>query len=265
MTTTQTAPEPTIAEPQQDRIPFTRLVRAELRKLVDTRSGTWLLIAIGVITLAAVVIFLFAADSSALNYWDFIATTATPQGLLLPVLGILAITSEWSQRTGLVTFTLEPNRSRVVGSKFTALIVFAVAFVALALALAVIGNLLGMALQGGSGDWSIGVAGFRNVLLLQLIGVVQGFAFGMLFMNSAAAIVVFFAVPIASSMVFNMVTWLRENLAQWIDLGTAETPLQTLDMAGNDWAQLGVACLIWVVVPFAIGLYRLMRAEVKSA
>ena len=39
-------------------------------------------------------------------------------GILLPVLGILLVTSEWSQRTAMVTFTLEPSRSRVIAAKF---------------------------------------------------------------------------------------------------------------------------------------------------
>jgi len=37
-----------------------------------------------------------------------------PQSWLLPVLGIMAVTSEWTQRTGLVTHTLEPRRSRIL-------------------------------------------------------------------------------------------------------------------------------------------------------
>ena len=39
-------------------VPFSRVLRVELRKLVDTRAGFWLLAAIGIITIAVVVVFL---------------------------------------------------------------------------------------------------------------------------------------------------------------------------------------------------------------
>ncbi len=95
-------------------IPFGRLLRAELRKLTDTRAGKWLLIAIAAITVLVVVIALFTAPARNLTYSKLVGYTQTPQKLLLPVLGILAVTSEWSQRTGLVTFTLAPERGRVL-------------------------------------------------------------------------------------------------------------------------------------------------------
>jgi hypothetical protein len=34
-------------------------------------------------------------------------------------------------------------------------------------------------------------------------------------------------------------------------------------MTGEDWAHLVVSGLIWLVVPFVIGLRRILRAEVK--
>jgi ABC-2 type transport system permease protein len=93
-------------------VPFGRLVRTELRKLTDTRAGRWLLIAIAALTPLVMVIMLFAAAPKNLTYDKLVDYTQTPQKMLLPVLGILAVTSEWSQRTGLVTFTLAPNRGR---------------------------------------------------------------------------------------------------------------------------------------------------------
>ena len=99
------------------RIPLGRLVRVELRKLTDTRSGKWLLIGIGVITLAVNAIFYATSDPSERTFFNFMAATNGPQGLLLPVLGILLVTSEWSQRTALVSFTLTPVRSRVLLAK----------------------------------------------------------------------------------------------------------------------------------------------------
>ena len=44
-------------------------------------------------------------------------STAEIMSLILPVLGILLVTSEWSQRTGLTTFALVPQRERVIVAK----------------------------------------------------------------------------------------------------------------------------------------------------
>ena len=43
------------------KVPFSRLVRVELRKMADTRAGFWLLTSIALITAAILVIFLLVA------------------------------------------------------------------------------------------------------------------------------------------------------------------------------------------------------------
>jgi ABC-2 type transport system permease protein len=248
------------------RVRMSRLFRVELRKVTDTRAGMWLLIAIGAITLVAVTIFLFAADASELTYENFAAVTATPQGFILPVLGILLVTSEWSQRTGLVTFTLEPSRGRIVVAKFLAVLAIGLAAVALALAAGALFNVLGAGLANGAGDWDLGLAGARDFTLLQLMAIVQGLAFGMLFMNSAAAIVLYFVIPTAWSILFGLVSAL-EDAGPWLDLGTAQQPLfdESHSLSATEWSQLLVTSLIWIVAPLVVGVVRLLRAELKSA
>jgi hypothetical protein len=93
---------------------------------------------------------------------------------------------------------------------------------------------------------------------------VQGFAFGLVFMNTAAAIVVYFILPTVWSILFGLVGWLAD-IAPWVDLGTATAPIFEGELTGRDWAHIAVASLIWVVLPLALGLWRLTRSEVKSA
>jgi ABC-type transport system involved in multi-copper enzyme maturation permease subunit len=186
---------------------------------------------------------------------------------LLPVLGILLITSEWAQRTGLVTFTQEPNRGRVVVAKTLGALLVGVAAVALLLAVAGAGNVLGAQLQDGVGGWNAGGGrGFVYVLILQVSAIIQGLAFGMLLMNSAAAIVCYFVIPIGFNIVFSTVPALT-GVAPWIDLGTAQEPLFDFNkvMSGMEWAQLAVTSSIWVGLLFALGVVRLLRSEVRSA
>ncbi len=244
------------------KVPLTRLVKVELRKITDTRAGRWLLITIGLLTAAIVVIFFFAGTKSDLTFVNFVAVAVTPQGFLLPVLGILAITSEWSQRTGLVTFTLEPSRIRVVAAKFIAMVLLGLAAVALAFALGAGANVLGMLLRDGSGSWTYQLDWVVEMALAQVIAIVQGLAFGMLLMSSAAAITIYFVLPIVWTILFNAISALN-SAAPWVDLSTASQPLFDHDMSLTAWEHLGVTTLLWVGLPLLLGAVRLLRSEVK--
>src|SRR5689334_3961706 len=128
-------------------VPFSRLVKVELRKMLDTRAGMWLLIATALLTGLVLVIFLINADDK--SFVNAMQASATPQGILLPVLGILLVTSEWSQRTAMVTFTLEPHRGKVLWSKVTAAVLLGLAAVVLALVVASVVTAVG----GTSDAW----------------------------------------------------------------------------------------------------------------
>ena len=128
-------------------VPMGRLATVELRKALDTRAGRWFTISI----LALVLIV--AGDLRLRRARGRAGLRRLPQhrrrrslGYFLPILIIMLVTSETSQRTGLVTFTLEPRRSRVVVAKFIAGFVLAAAVMVLAALIAVAGTLLGMAL-----------------------------------------------------------------------------------------------------------------------
>ena len=68
--------------------------------------------------------------------------TLLPTAVLLPVLGILLVTSEWSQRTALTTFTLVPQRERIAVAKLAAGVAFSVLSLLVSLAASAIGNLV---------------------------------------------------------------------------------------------------------------------------
>src|SRR6188768_2480098 len=112
--------------------PFSRLVRVELRKSYDTRAGFWLLGAIGVLVLLAEVIAVWvtAVQDEPMEFGDFIGTAAFLTSFLLPVLGIMVMTTEWTQRTAMVTFALEPRRSLVIVAKMLVGVLLTLATVA---------------------------------------------------------------------------------------------------------------------------------------
>jgi len=266
MTALQTAPTsaPGVApEAARSRtgIPLARLTLVELRKLADTRSGLWLLIVIGLAAAGTAAIMLAAAPDDEQTFAGLFAFGLVPAAVLLPVLGILSMTSEWSQRTALTTFTLTPARGRVIAAKLLAAVLIAVATTAAAAALSAIGNLVAIG-TGGDGSWHLDAALVGQLLVNQLVFVLMGSAFGALLMNSPLAIVLYFAIPTVWSVLGEMVKWLH-TAAGWVDINMTSVPLSEPGMTGEQWARFGVAALVWVALPLALGTARVLRREVS--
>lgn len=242
-------------------VPFARLVHVELRKMLDTRAGRWLLIGIAAIIAVALTIMFFD-NGGEHPFGLYLQATTMPMALILPVVGILAVTSEWSQRTALVTFGLEPRRPRVAWSKTVAALLIGVAAFALSLVLAGIAHQAAITFRGIDGSWSIDGLVLLGSGGYVLLGMAQGLAFGMLLKNTPAAIVLFFVLPTAWSILGSMVSWLRDA-AVWLDMNQTMQPLFEGSLTGEQWAHLATSVAVWVVAPLAVGIWRLTRAEVK--
>jgi ABC-2 type transport system permease protein len=233
-----------------------RLSAVELRKMIDTRAGFWLLLIVGL--LAAVIVTITAIWGSAedQNLAEMFRGAIWVISLILPVLGILAVTSEWSQRTALTTFSLVPGRGRVIGAKIVAGIVLTLAGVAVCLVTAAIGNLF----VGGS--WSLELSQIANGALFEVLGILGGIAFGLAFLSSPLAIVMYFVLPIAWAILGESIHAL-DGPAKWLDTSRTMEPLVENTMAGGDWARLATSVALWVGVALVIGLLRLRRSELK--
>jgi ABC-2 type transport system permease protein len=260
-----------VAEAERPRteyapIPFRTVVGVELRKMFDTRSGFWLMIGIaaaGVVATAAVIAF---AGDSDLTYDSFAGAIGVPMTILLPVLAVLAVTGEWSQRAGLTTFTLVPHRGRVIRAKLAVTILAGLASMALALSIGAVGNVVGTALLGRDTIWDLSPSTIAYIVGADLIGMVVGFMLGVLMRNSAAAIVSYFTywfvVPTLSMVLADNQAWF-EKAQPWVDFSFNQNRLYDGGFTGQDWAQLATTGVAWLVLPLAFGLWRLMRAEVK--
>lgn len=252
------------------RVPFARIIKVELRKTYDTRAGFWLLLSIGLLTAAVMVIQLAVVVVQDLNvsYNDFLTSTSYSIAVLLPVLGILLLTSEWSQRSAMVTFTLEPHRARVVAAKVVVGMILALAAVVVALALATVCNALYGPMSGNAVHWDASVGQTSAFVLLQVLGMLTGFAFAALFLNTPASIVVYmiysFVLPGLFEIGSQLIGWFGD-LRVWIDFSNAQDPLidPALAMTGKGWAHFAVSGFIWLVLPLVVGMWRVLRAEVK--
>jgi ABC-2 type transport system permease protein len=250
------------------RVPFTRLVQVELRKMFDTRAGRWLLISIAALTALVLVIQLWVvlAQDMTVTFNDFAGGANIPMTILLPVLGIMSVTSEWSQRTAMVTFSLEPSRSRFLAAKFVATLVVAMTAVVVGLVLTIAANGLYAAMADNTVTWELGPFRIFCYFLLHLLAMSTGFAFGALLLNTAAAIVIYFVYGFIISSLFevgsSLMDWFKD-IRPWIDFSFAQNPVIEADVSGKEWAHLLTSGLIWLVLPMAIGVWRVLRAEVK--
>ena len=245
-------------------IGFGTLLRVELRKLVDTRAGLVLLAATGLLLVVVQAIALFTGDADdGKDLADFLRIGAIPLQVLLPIIGILAVTSEWSQRTGLVTFTLVPRRLRVAMSKWVAAIVMALVAVVAGALVAVVFTVLATVVRGSSPSWSVDWQIWLGLVVGMILGVSIGVAFGMLIQNTPGAIVAYFVIPTLWSMLAS-ISWLQ-NVADWANTDQTLSPLYDGNMSGDDWPKLLVSLIIWLAIPMAAGIWRMTHSEVKSA
>jgi ABC-2 type transport system permease protein len=238
------------------RPPMQRLTTVELRKMIDTRAGFWLLLLVGLSAVALVVLVLAVGNAEDQTMKSLFSGAIQVISILLPIVGLLLVTSEWSQRTALTTFTLVPERSRVVVAKLLASSALAVVAVLVCLAAAAAGNLI------AGGSWNFELSDLGTGALYEVISMLGALALGLLLMHSALAIVTYFVLPTVVGIVVEVVSALREP-SEWFDPSKTTTPLAENSMAGDDWAKLGVTVAIWVGIPLVLGLLRLQRHELK--
>ena len=237
-----------------------RLVAVELRKMVDTRAGFWLQIAMVALTVVVVVLRRVFGEGGDHTFAGVLDVGLQPAAVLLPITGILLVTSEWSQRTGMITFALVPLRSRVLGAKLIAGIVLALAALAMAVAVVAAGVLV--ASPGVDGTWSDAATLIGQSAVYLTTGMVVGVAFGAILLASAPAVAALFAVPIAWTALASLSVF--AGAAPWSDTRLALAPLHREVLSATQWAQVGTALALWMLIPLVIGIWRITRREVAS-
>jgi hypothetical protein len=247
-------------------IPLSRIVVVELRKSLDTRAGFWLLASIGIASLLATGAVILFAPTDQFTYSTFTLAIGFPISVILPMIAILSVTAEWSQRSGLTTFTLVPHRSRVLVGKAIAALGIAIVSMLVAFPIGALGNVLGSTIHGVPTVWDQGPIDVLYLVLGNTLLLMVGFMLGVLIRSSTAALVAYliyaFVVPtLLNFLAFNQ-EWFRD-LQPWIDPNYSQDALFQGGFTGEQWIQLGVTTLVWLVAPLTVGVRALIRSEVK--
>ena len=251
---TMTLPRP-IAD--VDPIPFRRLLRVEWGKATDTRAARWLLALTGLLTVGIMLAPMLAPSSIEQTHSSYLGFAAGGLGILLPVVSILTLTSEWSQRTVLTTFTQEPRRVRVIGAKITVSMLLS-GIAALFGAVVTAGAVGVVAASGRAVEANLNGGVVIGYVLLVVLNVFMGVALGALLHNSAAAIVASFALPTA----FAMLGRASKPIAEWLDVSTSFNSWLLKGEWSGHTPQILVGIMLWVVLPLAVGVVRTVRREI---
>jgi ABC-2 type transport system permease protein len=236
-----------------------RLTRVELRKMADTRSGFWLLLAVLGLTVVTVVITVLAGHESELTFRHILSNALAPAGILLPVVGILLVTSEWSQRTALVSFALVPDRPRLIVAKVLAGVVLALVATVVAIVLAALGTAL--ASPDIQNVWTLPVGLLAQDFLYVVTAMVVGIAFGAALLASAPAIVLYFGLPAALAALGSIHA--LHGTMEWINSAQSLEPLTLEVLGGHAWGQALVTLVLWLALPLAFGLWRIARRDLS--
>jgi hypothetical protein len=245
---------------------MSRIVGVELRKMFDTRSGFWLMTSIGIASLLATGAVILWAPDSELTFATFATAIGFPMAVILPMVAVLSVTSEWTQRSGLTTFTLVPHRGRVVTAKLLGIVGIGVVSMLVAFVVGALGNVIGTTIAGVDMTWNVSLLDLGLIIVGNILGMLVGFMLGVLIRNSPGAIVSYFVYGFVAPTLFEILAagqhWFRD-LRGWVDFNFAQSALFNGDVSAHDWAQIGVSGLIWLVIPLAIGLRLVLRSEVK--
>jgi ABC-type transport system involved in multi-copper enzyme maturation permease subunit len=247
-------------------VPLTRLVGVEVRKSFDTRSGRWLLASLGlaaVLTTGAIIAW---APAEQLTSGEFTLAIGVPMTVILPIIAVLSVTSEWSQRSGLATFTLVPHRGRVLLAKAMAAVLVTIPATGAAFGVGALGNLTGAAVADVPVVWDQTAVDVAYFALGQTLLLLVGFVLGALIRNSSGAIVAYmiygFVAPgLLAFLAFNQ-SWFADA-RPWLDPKYNQDALLSGNVTGDQWSHLAVTTVVWLVVPMVVAVVDVLRSEMK--
>jgi hypothetical protein len=127
------------------------------------------------------------------------------------------------------------------------------------LAIAALGTAI--AAPGLEHTWSLPVGFLFQVAVFVVTSLVTGVGFGALFLSSAPAIVLSFVLPLGWSALGSIPA--LEGTARWLDGSRSLSPMTEHLMSATEWARAGTTLAVWMLLPLAIGLWRIMRSEIR--
>ena len=236
---------------------FTTQLRVETRKLLDTRGGL-AVIGLVIATCLFALIWLVSQSKYPPTFHRYSTGVANIVAFLIPVVTLMAMTAEWTQRTALTTFTMSPRRGRVLTAKFLAGLAVSTAVLVTVLLLAAATTGLGGLIHGDA-SWELMGSDIRTYFIIMFLEVVMAAAFAALAGHTAVALVAYFIFPSAWAAFASNVLG---RTGEWFDIFAAYDRLSSshpFDSLGKTLTSVGC----WIAVPAVLGIRRSLHREIK--
>jgi len=212
-----------------------------------------------VIAVAVAIVTNFTGGDAGHTLAQTYANVAFSTGVLPPIIGLMLFTGEWSTRTTMTTFSLTPQRGRIISAKLLAAVALALTAFVFSLAVAA----AGVAFGGGSGadTWTLGGQMLGQLALFTTLVMLSGATLGAAILNSPAAIVMYFAAPLAIE-VLGLWSVVSDAIA-WVSQGATFNRLADGSLlTTSGWWHVLSGTGVWIVLPLAIGVWRIRRHDI---
>lgn len=147
----------------------------------------------------------------------------------------------------------------MLGAKVAAGLLLSLAALVVALVFAALGTAITS--PDIAGAWSLPAGRLGQDAVYVSSAMIIGIGFGAVLLASAPAIVLYFVLPIAWSMLGSLSA--LEGAARWLDHSSALGPVTDRMLSATEWAHVGTSLTLWTVVPLLLGLGRITRSEVQ--
>lgn len=235
--------------------PLTRL-RIELRKLVDTRSSSGVLVATAALTVLMLVVAVATSEGKPLLTDLVSGAGIIPLATLFPVLGVLSTCGEWRHGTAMTTYALDPRRTQVLLAKVVAVLVAAVGLTLLLIAAGtLVAVVAGSPLPAGPAYARL----VRDTVVALLALTLMGVGLGSAVLNTPLAIVVLLVVPQLVPQLLSL-TEASAKLVPWVDVNALVYGILGGAWPTRLWPAVTTLAL-WIVVPLVVGAWRNAHKE----
>lgn len=238
----------------------------DLRSFLDTRGGVITMIIGALLTLGAEAIGGLAQpwlmpDAAVTAYGPLIAATL-PLTVVLPVLAVLMIASDWSNQSIQTTFLHRPHRGAVLGSKVIATLLLSIIQLLVAIAGIFAFTAIGGIISSHGADYSSLADSTASPLVQLAASLAFGIAMACLLQSTALALIASIAVPFVVGTISSLVTVFGgetvQHLVALVDLSTASILL--VDGGFGRWN--AGAFVIMLLLPLVAGTLRWRSREI---
>ena len=234
-----------------------RVIVAELRKSVSTRVRRWLMLASGVVGLLSAGLVAFTGPAADHTFARISFYTQSAISLPLPFVSILLMTQDFGLRPRSANSTSGVSSGALITAKLLASMIIAVTAAFGGVLISVLAT-SAAARAPDEGRWeATGMIIFGSVLV-QLIAQLIGAGWGLLLGSSALAIAADVVVPLGLWILTGALPGFQ-GIQAWLTPFASVRNLLSGQMGVQQWAQVAIIVLVWVVTLNAAGILRVHR------